>query len=135
MQKMLRRKFVQQGLLAGSAMLTASGSMASDTVSKLAAKDNWDDSTPFHCNYGIHDGMFKNLAGPDFIEQIKFAYSKGFRAIEDNGMMDRKPEDQQKIGDTLAKLGMEMGVFVINFDNWPLHVNMCSGKKNGKINS
>ena len=57
--------------------------------------------------------MFKNSAGNDFIDQIKFAHSMGFRAIEDNGMMERPPEMQKKIGDTLAKLGMTMGVFVI----------------------
>lgn len=121
---MQRRKFMQQSLLAGGSLITASAVMASNKKT-----DSWDDNTPFHCNYGIHDGMFRNLAGKDFIEQIKFAYSVGFRAIEDNGMMDRKPEDQQKIGEVLAKLGMQMGVFVINFDNWPLHVSMTSGNK------
>jgi hydroxypyruvate isomerase len=43
----------------------------------------------------------------------------GFTALEDNGMMKRPPEVQQQIGDTLAKLGMTMGVFVIDTgDNW-----------------
>jgi len=69
---------------------------------------------PFHLRYGIHDGMFENLAGKNFVEQIKFGYDHGFRAIEDNGMMGRPPEEQQKIGDTLAKLGMGMGVFVLD---------------------
>ena len=73
--------------------------------------------------------MFNNLAGPDFIEQIKFAYSIGFRAIEDNGMMSRTPEMQTKIGDTLAKLGMSMGVFVNQFDTWPVKTSMTSGDK------
>ena len=47
-------------------------------------------------------------------------------------MMDRKPEDQQKIGAAMANLGMQMGVFVINFDNWPLHISMTSGNKEWK---
>jgi hydroxypyruvate isomerase len=38
----------------------------------------------------------------------------GFRSIEDNGMMGRTPEMQKKIADTLSKLGMSMGVFVLN---------------------
>jgi hydroxypyruvate isomerase len=63
------------------------------------------------------------------VEQIKFGYSMGFRAIEDNGMMSRKPEEQARIGDTLAKLGMTMGVFVNEFDKWPLQVSMTAGKK------
>lgn len=121
---MQRRKFMQQGLLAGGSLLTASAALANKK-----AKDVWDDNTPFHLNYGIHDGMFKNMAGNDFIDQIKFAYSVGFRAIEDNGMMNRPAGQQQKIGDALEKLGMKMGVFVNVFDNWPLQTSMAGGKK------
>jgi hydroxypyruvate isomerase len=87
---------------------------------------------PFQLNYGIHDGMFKHSAGEDFIDQIQFAYAAGFRAIEDNGMMDRTPDMQKKIGDTLAKLGMQMGVFVLNFDHWPVHTSLTSGNKEWK---
>ena len=55
------------------------------------------DEKPFHLNYGIHDGMFKNLAGDNFVDQIKFAYDNGFRAIEDNGMSGRSEEEQKKL--------------------------------------
>ncbi len=34
--------------------------------------------------------------------------------MEDNGMVGRSKDMQQKIGDTLAKLGMKMGVFVVD---------------------
>jgi hydroxypyruvate isomerase len=84
---------------------------------------------PFHLNYAIHDGMFKNSAGDDFIEQIKFAHSMGFRAIEDNGMMTRPMDIQKKIGETLAKLGMAMGVFVITSQNWHWKTSLASGKQ------
>lgn len=122
---MLRRKFMQQSLLAGGAMLTTADLLAGSKHPHLATEDN----KPFNCNYGIHDGMFRNLAGNDFIDQIKFAHSVGFRAIEDNGMMDRTPERQKQIGDTLEKLGMTMGVFVVQFDKWPLQTSMTNGKK------
>ena len=121
---MQRRKFMQQSLLAGGSLLSASAAMANNKEMCIT-----EDNKPFQCNYGIHDGMFKNHAGPDFIDQIKFAYSVGFRAIEDNGMMSRTPEQQQKIGDTLAQLGMTMGVFVNQFDNWPVKTSMTSGNK------
>ena len=121
---MQRRKFMQQGLLAGGSLLTASAALANNRE-----KPNPEDAKPFQCNYGIHDGMFKNHAGPDFVDQIKFAYSVGFRAIEDNGMMSRTPEQQTKIGDTLKQLGMTMGVFVNQFDNWPVKTSMTSGNK------
>jgi hydroxypyruvate isomerase len=65
-------------------------------------------------NYAIHDGMFKNNGGNDFIDQIKYAYDMGFRSIEDNGMSGRPVAQQEKIGNTLAKLGMGMGVFVVD---------------------
>jgi hydroxypyruvate isomerase len=71
------------------------------------------DTKPFNLFYAIHDGMFSNSAGNDFNEQIKFAYERGFRAMEDNGMMNRSPEEQKKIGDTMGALGMHMGVFVL----------------------
>ena len=105
---MQRRKFMQQSLLASGALLSSSVNVFS--------KNNIENTTayekPFHLNYGIHHGMFKNHAGEDFIDQIKFGYDNGFRAIEDNGMSSRPEEEQKKIGDTLAKLGMAMGVFV-----------------------
>jgi len=106
---MQRRKFMQQSLLAGGALFGTTAVSASSKKENMPADDK-----PFHLNYGIHDGMFKNSAGADFTDQIKFGYDQGFRAIEDNGMSRRTPEEQQKIGDTLAKLGMGMGVFVLD---------------------
>lgn len=123
---MQRRKFMQQGLLAGGSLLAFAG------ASMAAKNDAPDDNRPFQCNYGFHDGMFRNMAGNDFIDQIKFGYDMGFRSIEDNGMMGRTPEMQQKIGDTLAKLGMTMGVFVNQFDTWPVKTSMTSGKQEWK---
>ncbi len=106
---MQRRKFMQQSILAGSALFTSGAVLAGNKQQKISASE-----TAFHMNYGFHDGMFKNSAGADFIDQIKFGYDQGFRSIEDNGMSKRTPEEQQKIGDTLAKLGMAMGVFVLD---------------------
>jgi len=86
----------------------------------------------FNLNYGFHDGMFAAHAGKDFIEQIKWAHDQGFRSIEDNGMMNRTPEMQAKIGDTLAKLGMQMGVFVITTDGWHWKMSLATGKQEFK---
>jgi hydroxypyruvate isomerase len=105
---MERKSFLQKSMLAGASLLAAGKAMAgNETVREDAGK-------PFHLNYGIHDGMFRNNAGPDFIDQIKFAYDQGFRAIEDNGMAKRPVAQQQQIGDALAKLDMSMGVFVLD---------------------
>jgi len=114
---------MQQTLLAGGALVSANL-----TKAESPNKKNTDEKT-FNLNYAIHDGMFENLAGKDFIEQIKFAHSQGFRAIEDNGMMGRPVEEQKKIGDTLAKLGMTMGVFVITSKNWHWITSLTTGKQ------
>jgi hydroxypyruvate isomerase len=118
---MERRNFLKQNLMASGALLSTSA-FANTKMSPI-------EESTFKLNYGFHDGMFKSHAGNDFIEQIKFAHSMGFRSIEDNGMMGRTPAMQEKIGNTLASLGMTMGVFVISFDNWPLSVSMTSGNK------
>jgi len=121
---MQRRQFMQQSLLAGGALLgTGSALKAQSAPEKIT------DEKPFHLAYGIHDGTFRNLAGDDFIEQIKYAHSIGFRAIEDNGMMGRPVEMQKKIGDTLSKLGMQMGVFVITSNNWHWKTSLATGKQ------
>ena len=124
---MQRRNFLKQGFAAGAASLVSSSLLA--TPNKT-----WDspfDNKPFKLNYGFHDGMFKNSVGDDFIEQIKFGHSMGFRSIEDNGMMKRPVELQEKIGKTLASLGMQMGVFVIDGgENWK--TSLATGKQEFK---
>ena len=40
----------------------------------------------YNLNYAPHFGMFKNIAGNDLIDQLKFMHDQGFMAIEDNGM-------------------------------------------------
>jgi len=105
-----RRKFLHNSIVAGAAGLLPVSLSARE---RKSSKTNRTSNEPFHLNYAIHQGMFKNLGGDDVIDQIKFAYDQGFRSIEDNGMMGRTPELQTKIGDTLAKLGMNMGVFVV----------------------
>src|SRR3954466_15988980 len=110
---MQRRKFLGQSLLTtGASIFTTSTVFAAKETNDY--KNGTVADKPFNLNYGIHDGMFKNAGGNDFLDQIKFAYDMGFRAIEDNGMPGRTPEMEKKIGDTLAKLGMQMGVFVLN---------------------
>ena len=124
---MKRRNFLQQLSLTGASLLTASAAGAATTASRwqpVRAADK-----PFNLNYATHDGMFKNSADADFIDQIKFAYDHGFRSIEDNGMMARTPEMQKKIGDTLQKLGMNMGVFVVTSDNWHWKTSLTTGKQ------
>lgn len=66
----------------------------------------------FKLGYAPHPGMFKALAGGDIIDQIKFCADQGFTAFEYNGLPGETPQMQEKIGNTLQSLGMQMGVFV-----------------------
>lgn len=122
---MLRRNFLQKGALAGSALLAGNIAGASEKSRLMPDK-------PFNLDYAFHDGMFAAHAGKDFVDQIKFAYDKGFRSIEDNGMMSRTLEEQKRIGDTLAKLNMRMGVFVVTSDSWHWKLSLTTGKQEWK---
>ncbi len=107
---MKRRKFIQSTILAGASTMAFGGT-------SLGAVSHSGNSLPqklFNLNYAPHAGMFKNHAGDNFLDQIKFMHDQGFRSIEDNGMAGRSPSEQSKIGETLAKLGMDMGVFVLS---------------------
>lgn len=121
---MNRRQFVRNGLLAGAAIGSAPSNLLSQTANEMKEKEK-----TFNLDYAFHDGMFKNHAGNDFIDQIQFAYDQGFRSIEDNGMMSRSVAQQKKIGETLARLGMKMGVFVITSDNWHWKTSLTTGKQ------
>ena len=121
---MERRKFIRNSFLTGAATITVGQSFAANK-NGISLTEN----KPFNLDYAFHDGMFKNNAGEDFLEQIKWAYDQGFRSIEDNGMMGRTVEQQKKIGDLLAKLGMKMGVFVITSDSWHWKTSLTTGKQ------
>jgi hydroxypyruvate isomerase len=69
-------------------------------------------TTKFKLGYAPHPGMFKQSAGPDVIDQIKFCADQGFTAFEYNGLPTETPDMQEKIGKTLESLDMQMGVFV-----------------------
>ncbi|MEQ6121078.1 TIM barrel protein [Reichenbachiella sp. MALMAid0571] len=104
---MERRKFVRNSLLAGAGLATASS--VSPALGKEALKKN-----DFKLKYAPHFGMFKAHAGDDPINQLNFMADQGFTALEDNGMMKRDVAMQTKIGETLAKRNMTMGVFVVD---------------------
>ncbi|MCO5239559.1 MAG: TIM barrel protein [Chitinophagaceae bacterium] len=108
---MQRRNFLQKGMLAGASALA--GTTAFATGNKENKEGSYQQGKTFNLNYAPHDGMFKNSGGSDFIDQIKYMYDQGFRSIEDNGMTGRSVEQQNKIGQTLTRLGMTMGVFVV----------------------
>ncbi len=69
-------------------------------------------SKPFQLKYAPHVNTFKQSAGNDIVDQMKFAADQGFTAWEDNGMLKRPVEEQNRIAKTMSQLNMQMGVFV-----------------------
>ena len=107
---MQRRNFVKSTF--GAAGLSAAGLSNSaanwHAQSTVLAKNN------FKLKYAPHIGMFENSAGKDPIDQLKFMADMGFTAFEDNGMMGRDPALQEKMGKEMERLGITMGVFVLD---------------------
>ena len=99
-----RREFMTVSVAAGAAVgLGVQGALAQARSSNRAK---------FRMKYAPHFGMFKNSAGDDPIDQLKFAVDQGFTAWEDNGMMRKSVELQKKIAKTMEQIEMTMGVFV-----------------------
>lgn len=121
----LRNSFIATGAaLAGSSINAAAAPAPGSVATAVAGKT-------FNLDYAPHEGMFANHAGKNFLDQIQYMYDQGFRSIEDNGYLGRPVEEQKKIGDLLAKLGMRMGVFVVDGgDNWK--TSLTTGKKEFK---
>lgn len=116
---MKRRDFVTKTLAAGSAALAMSTSVlgASAALPFVKGPVLPAPAAPkrkFKLNYAPHFGMFKNMAGDDLVKQLQFMADQGFTALEDNGLMGRPADVQEKIGKELARLNMTMGVFVVD---------------------
>jgi hydroxypyruvate isomerase len=60
--------------------------------------------------------MFKNHAGSDPVDELRFMADQGFTALEDNGMKDKPIDLQVRIAREMERLGMRMGVFVATAD-------------------
>jgi hydroxypyruvate isomerase len=99
----------RRAFLARSATITAGLTFLLPAVHRLGAAEA---ARKFSLGFAPHPDMFKNLAGANVIDQIKFAADQGFTAWEDNGMPGRPEAEQEKIGQALTDLKMQMGVFV-----------------------
>lgn len=106
---MQRRTFLSAagGVVASSAALSA----------KAMAQQPGDTTNQFSMHFAPHFGMFRHHAGDDLVAQLQFAADEGFTAWEDNGMSGRSVEDQERIADAMSRLGIRMGVFVLNPDS------------------
>lgn len=105
---MERRNFIKNTVASGIALTGLGSMMRTATAGTVPSNPE-----KFKLMYAPHFGMFKNSAGDDLIDQLKFMADQGFTAFEDNGLLGRDVATQIKIGENLEKLGMTMGVFVV----------------------
>lgn len=99
--------------LKSSGILLGTSFLSETKASKSNRTNDTNTIHPFKLDYAPHQGMFSASAGKNFLDEIKYMHDLGFRSIEDNGMPNRSVEEQNQIGELLAKLGMRMGVFVV----------------------
>ena len=110
-----RRNFVKNSVAASVAL---AGGSAGIQAAESATVPSGKMSAPFKMKFAPHFGMFKNSAGDDLIDQLKFMHEMGFRALEDNGMKGKSVEVQESIASEMGRLGMDMGVFVAHTISW-----------------
>jgi hydroxypyruvate isomerase len=109
-----RRHFLRNATATGAALLAAPAVFGNASFTeKQKAKEAVE---PFKLKYAPHFGTFREHAGEDPIDNIKFCYDMGFRAMFDNGLMNRPEADQVKIANEMLRLGMDLGPFVLYAD-------------------
>jgi hydroxypyruvate isomerase len=97
----------RRGFLSSAAVAAVAAS-AMPSVSGAA-----ETSKKFKLKYAPNLGQFREHAGRDPIDNLKFMADEGFSAMFDNGMMGKPPELQEKIARAMDRLGMTMGPFVM----------------------
>ncbi len=109
-----RRNFIKKATATGAAILAAPAVFGTSVAMK--SQKATVAVTPFKLKYAPPFGMFHEHAGEDLIDNIRFCHDMGFRAMFDNGLMNRPVGDQLKIANEINRLGMELGPFVLYAD-------------------
>jgi hydroxypyruvate isomerase len=109
--KSSRRDFIKKASAAGAAILAAPALSGSQLQDKSQGPP--EQITPFRLKYAPGFGMFREHAGTDPIENIKFCHDTGFRAMFDNDLIKKPTVDQEKIANEISRMGMELGPFVL----------------------
>lgn len=104
---MERRNFIKR--MAGSAALASLGTGMSGGVTPTRAVAS--NSAKFTLKYAPTLGMFKQSAGQDPVDNLRFIADQGFRAAYDLGLIERPVQEQEKIANEAHKLGLELGQF------------------------
>ena len=105
---MERRNFIKSA--AGSIALAGLGG-ATTFAATGTVSQNVSNKAKFTLKYAPPLGMFKENAGKDPVNNLKFIADQGFRAAYDLGLIERPPAEQEKIANEARRLGLELGQF------------------------
>lgn len=103
-------KMSRRGLMASAAAAAVAISAGTNTTHAATS------SKKFKLKYAPSFGQFKENAGNDLIDQLKFMADQGFSAMFDNGMMGKPKDLQEKITKEMSRLDMTLGPFVLYAD-------------------
>ena len=112
-------QIVQENSHSGDTRISRRGLMASAVAAAVtvsAGASTARAATPskkFKLKYAPGFGMFKEHAGNDPIDQLKFMADQGFSAMFDNSLMRKPKELVEKIVKELDRLNMTLGPFVL----------------------
>lgn len=102
-----RNNITRRNFMASAAAAAVTASTLTSTAKAAGT------SKKFKLKYAPSFGMFKQHAGDDPIDQIKFMDDQGFRAIFDNGLMGKSNDLVDKIVRELDRRDMDLGPFVL----------------------
>ena len=102
-----RKNITRRNFMASAAAAAVTASTLTSTAKAAGT------SKKFKLKYAPNFGMFRQHAGNDPIDQIKFMADQGFRAIFDNGMMKKPKDVVDKIVRELDRRDMDLGPFVL----------------------
>ena len=106
MQNVQDNRISRRSLMASAAAAVAISSVASKAKAANPAGK-------FKLKYAPSFGTFRQHAGKDPIDNIKFMSDQGFRAVFDNGMMGKPADLVDKIVKELDRQNMDLGPFVL----------------------
>ena len=100
----------RRGLMASAAAAAVAISAGTSTARAATA------TKKFKLKYAPSFGQFRQHAGNDPIDQLKFMADQGFSAMFDNGLMGKPADLQEKIAKEMSRLDMTLGPFVLYAD-------------------
>lgn len=116
---MERRNFIRKAAIAGGAAMAGFSGIAHAAHFR---KERAGDRSPvsnkatFRLKYAPGLSLFSAHSGKDPVDNMKFIADQGFRAVFELGLVNMPPENQEKLANAAARLGLEMAEFSLKID-------------------